>query len=273
MTGVHVGEVAEFPVDEETVGDGGGPSRAERIEALRRRISAVPAKGETSAPAPVHSPVERVLPVPEPLTELLPHGGLVRGTVVSVSGSASLLLGMVAAVTAAGGHAAVIGQRRLGLLAAAEMGARLSRVAMIPDPGPDPVEVAAVLLDGLDLVVLGLGGRSIPPSRSRVVAARVRSKGAVLVVTDGRWDGAQVRLEAQVSGYEGLTGPGRARLCGIGLSVRASGRAAGPRTARIDVCAEPDGVRWVSGERRRADAVSTVTASTVDSVPNLVVAQ
>ncbi|WP_132471115.1 hypothetical protein [Rhodococcus sp. SMB37] len=268
-----MGEVAEFPIGEDAVDGSGEPSRAERIEALRRRISAVPAKGEASAPAPAHSPVERLLPVPEPLTELLPRGGLVRGTVVSVSGSASLLLGLVATVTAAGGHAAVIGQRRLGLLAAAEMGARLSRVAVIPDPGPDPVEVAAVLLDGLDLVVLGLGGMSVPPSRARVVAARVRSKGAVLVVTDGHWNGAQVRLEAQVSGYEGLTGPGRARLCGTRLSVRALGRAAAPRAARIDVCAEPGGVRWASGERRRADAVSNIDVSSTDTVPNLEVAR
>ncbi|MFD6895446.1 hypothetical protein ACFWB0_12995 [Rhodococcus sp. NPDC060086] len=255
-----MGKVAEFPVGEDPVGSE-EPSRAERIETLRRRISAVPAKGEVSAPAPAHSPVERLLPVPEPLVELLPRGGLVRGTVVSVSGSASLLLGMVAAVTAAGGHAAVIGQRRLGLLAAAEMGARLNRVAVIPDPGPDPVEIATVLLDGLDLVVLGLEGKSVPPSRARVVAARVRSKGAVLVVTDGHWDGAQVRLEAKVSGYEGLTGPGRTRLCGTKLSVRALGRAAAPRDACIDVCAGPDGVRWTSGERRRTDSGPNLEAA------------
>src|SRR5262249_52477307 len=31
----------------------------------------------------------------------------------------------------------------------------LSRLAVIPDPGADPVEVAAVLMDGMDLVVLG----------------------------------------------------------------------------------------------------------------------
>ena len=79
-----------------------------------------------------------------------------------LSGARSLPLSMVAAVTAEGGHAAIVGQPDVGLLAAVEMGADLSRIAVIPDPGADPVEVAAVLMDGMDLVVLGLGGRSVP---------------------------------------------------------------------------------------------------------------
>jgi len=246
-----VGEVAEFPIGDEEA----GLERAQQIEALRRRIAAVPSRGEVSRPTPVAEPAEvpsrGVLPVPGPLAELLPHGGLVRGTVVSVSGAASLLLGVLASVTSSGGHAAVIGQRRLGLLAAAEMGAHLQRLAMVPDPGPDPVEVAAVLLDGMDLVVLGLGGASVPPTRARAVAARARSKGAVLIVTDGRWEGAQVRLEAQVSGYDGVDGPGLGRLCGTRLSVRAHGRAFPPRTTQIDVCAERSRVLWEPGGPRR----------------------
>ena len=59
-----------------------------------------------------------------------------------LSGARSLPLSMVAAVTAAGGNAAIVGQPDIGLLAAVEMGADLSRLAVIPDPGTDPVEVA-----------------------------------------------------------------------------------------------------------------------------------
>lgn len=247
---MHVGEVAEFP------GDGGADcSRAERIESLRRRIAAVPSGVGTTAPGPVPMPAERLLPVPAPLAGLLPHGGLVRGTVVSLSGATSLLSGLLASVTAAGGHAAVVGHRRLGLLAAVEMGARLPRLAVIPDPGPDPVEVAAVLLDGMDLVVLDLSATSVPPSRARVVAARVRNKDAVLVVTGGRWDGAHVGLEARVDGYDGLTGPGRARLRGTHLSVRAQGRAFAPRTAHVDVCVDRGRLMWVPGARTGPEVV------------------
>ncbi len=250
MTGVTVGEVAEFPVDDEEAARR-GTLRAERVEVLRRRIAAVPARGEVPSVARgrVETASECILPVPAPLAELLPHGGLVRGSVVSISGATSLLLGVLASVTASGGYAAVIGRRRLGLLAAAEMGARLHRLAVIPDPGPDPVEIAAVLLDGIDLVVLGLGGATVSPSRARAVAARVRSRQSVLVVTDGRWEGAQVRLEAQVDGYHGVDGPGRDRLCATRLSVRAHGRAFSPRSTRIEVSADHSAVTWAYADR------------------------
>ena len=120
---------------------------------------------------------ESLLPLPELLTEHLPTT-LPRGTVAVLSGARSLSLGMVAAVTAAGGHAAIVGQPDVGLLAAVEMGADLSRLAVIPEPGADPVEVAAVLMDGMDLVVLGLAGRSVPATRARAVVARARQRDA-----------------------------------------------------------------------------------------------
>ena len=164
---------------------------------------------------------ESLLPLPELLTEHLPTT-LPRGTVAVLSGARSLSLGMVAAVTAAGGHAAIVGQPDVGLLAAVEMGADLSRLAVIPEPGADPVEVAAVLMDGMDLVVLGLAGRSVPATRARAVVARARQKGCTLLVTGGDWQGASARLEARVSGYEvtGVSGgrptPGVAGSAGCG---------------------------------------------------------
>ena len=142
------------------------PDRAEQVEHLRRKIAAVSGKvgGGRRGPAPSIDPLpdsESLLPLPESLAELLPNS-LPRGTVAVLSGARSLPLSMVAAVTAEGGHAAIVGQPDVGLLAAVEMGADLSRIAVIPEPGADPVEVAAVLMDGMDLVVLGLGGRSVP---------------------------------------------------------------------------------------------------------------
>jgi hypothetical protein len=153
--------------------------------------------------------------------------------VAVVSGARSLPLSMVAAVTAAGGHAAIVGQPAAGLLAAVEMGADLSRLAVIPDPGVDPVEVAAVLMDGMDLVVLGLGGRSVPASRARAVVARARQKGCTLLVTGGDWQGASARLEARVCGYEvigaghGTPTPGCGRIGRVRLAMRAWGRCFG----------------------------------------------
>jgi len=180
--------------------------RAEQLERLRRQMAAVPSKvggrwrGDADAGAPLPGSVS-LLPVPESLAERLP-AGLPRGTVAVLSGARSLPVGVVASVTAAGGHAAVVGVPGFGLLAAAEMGADLSRLAVVPDPGADPVEVAAVLMDGLDLVVLGLAGRRVPTTRARAVVARARQRGCVLLVLGGQWQGASLRLDARVCGYD-----------------------------------------------------------------------
>ncbi len=205
--------------------------RAEQLQQLRSKMAAVSAKvgaarrgqarQEDVLPAQ-----ESLLPIPDSLVELLPSG-LPRGVVGVLTGARSLSLCMAAAVTATGGHVAIVGQPDIGLLAAAEMGADLDRLAVIPDPGADPVEVAAVLMDGMDLVVLGLGGRAVPPTRARAVTARAQHRGCTLLVTDGDWQGASVRLDARVCGYE-MTGgrlPGFGRISRVRLTMRAQGKA------------------------------------------------
>ena len=83
--------------------------RSEQLEQLRRQMAAVSGKVGARPPA---------VEVPEPLA-----AGLPRGVVAVLSGARSLPVGMAAAVTAAGGHVAVVGLPDFGLLAAAEMGA------------------------------------------------------------------------------------------------------------------------------------------------------
>ncbi|WP_327149737.1 hypothetical protein [Nocardia sp. NBC_01329] len=182
-------------------------------------------RGENGLSAPVAPAAglrREILPVPSALSPLLPEGGLVKGTVAAYTGAGSLLAGLLAAVTESGGHAAAVGLPRLGLLAAVEMGARLDRLAVIADAGRDPVEVAAVLLDGMELVVLGLGGGAVAPARARVLAAKARGKGAALIVTGGSWPAPDLSLEAKVSGYTGLgTGSGRIRSIALDVEVRA----------------------------------------------------
>lgn len=206
-------------------------NRAEQLESLRRQMAGVSEKmsGKAAArPDDLLPESESQLAIPQWLAESL-SVRLPRGTVAVLSGARSLLLSMVAAVTAAGGNVAIVGQPDIGLLAAAEMGADLSRLAVIPDPGTDPVEVAAVLIDGMDLVVLGLGGRRVPQTRARAVVARARNKGCTLLVTDGDWQGAPTRLAARVCGYEITAGsrPGFGRISGVRLQV--SGVCAGRR--------------------------------------------
>ncbi|OBK29994.1 hypothetical protein A5634_17140 [Mycobacterium asiaticum] len=189
-------------------------SRADQLESLRRRMEAM--SGKSTA----HT--EELLPGASP--SMLP-----RGTVAVLSGARSLVLRMVASATADGGNVAIVGQPNIGLLAAVEMGADLSRIAVIPDPGNDPVEVAAVLVDGMDLVVLGLGGRRVTRTRARAVVARARHKGCTVLVTDGDWEGASARLEARVCGYELSLGsrPGFGRISGVRLQISRCGRSIG----------------------------------------------
>jgi hypothetical protein len=227
--------------------------RAEQLEHLRRKMASVSGKmaGGHHAPGPSKDLLpesESLLPTPELLAGLVPDS-LPRGTVAVLSGARSLPLGMVAAVTAAGGHAAIVGQPDVGLLAAVEMGADLSRLAVIPDPGADPVEVAAVLMDGMDLILLGLGGRSVPTTRARAVVARARQKGCTLLVTGGDWQGASMRLEARVCGYEvtgagwghhppagdGALMPGRGRISRVRLAMHARSRSFGAVRTGSDV--------------------------------------
>lgn len=193
-------------------------NRAEQLQQLRQKIAALSGKHTAAA--------DEVVPTGPALVP--------RGTVAVLSGARSLLLRMVAAVTADGGNAVIVGQPDIGLLAAVEMGADLSRLAVIPDPGSDPVEVAAVLIDGMDLVVLGLGGRRVTRTRARAVVARARHKGCTVLVTDGDWEGASTRLEARVCGYDittpsgtGKPTPGFGRISGVRLQVCTGGRTIG----------------------------------------------
>jgi hypothetical protein len=206
-----------------------GLHRAEQVEHLRREMAAV--SGRVGRGHTAQHRAEEVIPSSKSLlTRVELHGErlpveLPRGEVVVATGARSLLLSVVAGVTATGGYATVVGQSDVGLLAAVEMGADLSRLALVPDPGADPIEVAAVLLDGMDLVVLGLGGKSVPLSRARAVTARARNKDCTLLVTGGDWQGARMRLGAKVDGYEMQPG----RICKVKLSV--DRRMAGGRSA------------------------------------------
>ena len=81
---------------------------------------------------------ERVLPLVPALAAIFPAAGLRRGATVVVAtngeaqGAVSLALALVAEASATGSWCAVVGVPDLGLLAAAELGACLDRVALVP---------------------------------------------------------------------------------------------------------------------------------------------
>jgi hypothetical protein len=175
----------------------------------------------------------RVLPVVAPLVALLPAGGLRRGTTVAVTGTAgatSLMLALLAEASAAGAWVGVIGRPDLGLVAAAEAGVALERVALVPYPGADLVAVAAALLDGLDLVVLS--GRVMHGSDRARLAARARQRGAVLLPL-GPWPGADVELGQWWGVGAGEGDIGRLRTRRVSVRVRGRGVAPTGRSAPL----------------------------------------
>ena len=188
----------------------------------------VGAAGElTTAPA-------RALPVRGELAGLLPWGGLRRGSTVSVRGSTSLLLSLMAAATAEGCWAAVVGLPGCGALAAAELGVAVHRLALVPRPGRDQGEVektVAALLDGFDLVALAT---PVTPATSRKLSARARHRKAVLLPFAVSWPGADVELTATSGRWSGLEA-GHGLLAARTVSVEATGRGAAARPRRTSL--------------------------------------
>lgn len=193
------------------------------------RLASLPGVNTASgvAAAALHGSVTgKLLPVSRELAEVLPFGGLRRGSTVSVVGSRSLLLSLVAEATAQGSWAAVIGMPDIGVVAAAELGVETSRLALVSAPGAEIVPVTAALLDGVDLVVLGDGAPS--PQVARQLSARARHRGAVLLVA-GSWPGAEVELSCLPGRWHGVGASGHGYLREREVTVRSCGRGAAAR--------------------------------------------
>src|SRR5215216_3325626 len=170
---------------------------------------------------------ERLLPVVPALRPLLPGRGLRRGSTVAVGRSAALALALVAGASAAGSWVAAVGLPDLGVVAAAETGVVLERLALVPAPGPRawPTVVAA-LLDAID-VVLVRSPPGLPSAQARRLIARARERGAVLVPL-GPWpEPADLRLAVAASTWHGL-GQGHGTLRARQVEVAVTGR--GPAT-------------------------------------------
>jgi hypothetical protein len=175
----------------------------------------------------------RVLPVVPPLAGLLPAGGLRRGSTVAVAagvGATSLLMALLARASAAGAWVGVVGRPELGLVAAAEAGVAMERLALVPYPGADLVAVAAALLDGLDLVAVAVPDQGVRAAGRQRLAARARQRGAVLLPL-GQWPGADVELSCAQVRWQGVGGTAEGdvgRLCARRVRVQLRGRAVAP---------------------------------------------
>jgi hypothetical protein len=170
----------------------------------------------------------RMLPVHTDLAGLFPWGGLRRGSTVSVHGSTSLLLALLAAPTAGDSWAAVVGMPDLGVLAAAELGVAVDRLALVRHPGAELPAVLAALLDGMDLVVTPRA--RLTDAQARRLSVRARHRGAVLLAV-GAWSGADLELCCTHARWDGI-GVGHGYLSCREITVEARGRGAASRPVR-----------------------------------------
>ncbi len=196
---------------------------------------------------------EGLLPVLPALRELLPGGGLPRGSVVTSGDWGLLALALAGGAVADGAWCAIVGVPALGVRAAADAGLDLDRVLLIAEPGPGWPQVVASLLDGFDIVLLRPPGQPPAPLRRKLEAA-ARRYGSVLVVA-GDWPGAQSRLLVTDAEWTGI-GAGHGRLRARKVYVVASGRGAGerPRSAWLWLPGPDGAVAAATGAADRLDA-------------------
>ncbi len=214
---------------------------------------------------PVSLAGQRLLPVLPGLDDLLPGRGLRRGSTVAVAGCPSLALALLAGPSAAGSWCAAVGLPSLGLVAAAEMGVVLARLALVPWPGREWATVVATLVDALDVVLVAPPARGVPSADARRLVARCRERGAVLVVA-GTWEGADLHLAVTEHRWEGLgQGAGHLRARRASVVVRGRGAASHPRRAWLWLPAEGGGVAPAPpcelGAKSRAGACDRHTGS------------
>ena len=198
---------------------------------------------------------ERLLPVVPALQPLLPGQGLRRGTTVAVSRSAALALALVAGASAAGSWVAAVGLPDLGIVAAAENGIALERLALVPTPGARAwTTVVAALLDAVDVVLVRPPAR-LPAPQARRLAARARERGAVLVPLGAWSEPADLRLAVTSSAWQGL-GQGHGSLQARQVEVLVAGRGPATRERRV--------LLWLpspSGTITRAGVAGTVAGA------------
>jgi hypothetical protein len=202
---------------------------------------------------PVTLAEAQTLPLLPALDALVP-AGLRRGSTVLISGRGSgvtsLALALAAGPSAHGSWVAAVGVPSLGLVAAAELGVSLERLALVADPagvGAQGVAtVVATLVDAFDVVLLGSAHR-LRTGDARRLAARVRERGAVLVPFVGACRAAppglavDLRLTITASTWEGV-GDGHGHLRGRRVVVEADGRGAAARSRRGELWLPgPDG--------------------------------
>jgi len=202
------------------------------------------------------------IPLHPLLRALVPGGLLARGTIVTapprigggggtaagggrsaaegvVAGGGAVTyaaLALVAGATAGGAWAGVVGFPNFGIAAASGLGADLSKMLLLDDPGDRWLDAAAVLAGAVDLVLLHTPRRPSAAQLRRMthrVRPGDRQRGCVLVVT-GPWETAHLTLTTRNPRWEGL-GDGTGNLTRRRVTISATGRASRGHQRDVDL--------------------------------------
>ena len=195
-----------------------GEAASERVRELRQRIQQLQQT----------KPDARTLPTHPAIARLLPGGALRQGAVYSVQNSTALIMTLLAAPSAAGSWAGIVGVPEFGIEAARDFGIDLERLALVPHPGDQWI---AALADAMSIVVTKPPRRASDISISRL-AARLRRRGTTLIVL-GTWPHSEAMLSLHDTHWHGI-GAGHGHLQARQATVTVTSRTAGrPRSARL----------------------------------------
>ena len=203
-------------------------SRAEQIAQLRAQISQMGGGArEESAGQGLD-----LLPIDGPLGSVLP-GGLPRRAITHLSDTPGLVVELLRHVTAAGGHAGVVGWSELSYAALPAAG--LERIIAVPDAGVDPLGVAGVLVEGLDLVVFRSPvALELSPVRARPLLGKLRKGHAALMLVGATVPSPALSMTGEVVGFHGI-GRGTGRIMGMDVRVRVTQKNTRPASTVITV--------------------------------------
>jgi hypothetical protein len=212
------------------------------------------------------------LPVLPALGSLLP-GGLPRGQTVTVGGSLSLLLALLAGPSADGAWCALVdlpSRAAVNAEALAGLGLALDRVVVVRAPAAGWsragwVTTVGALVDAFDVVAVRpeMRPETRPaPGDVHRLAARVRSHRTVLVpylAAGQSWPGAAVRLRAAEAVWSGVDteGGGRLRQRRVTVVADRRGQEARPCTGTLWLPTADGGVVRDDGTESSSSASST----------------
>lgn len=209
-------------------------SREDRIAALRARMDTLENPGRETPQESVE-----VVDVGDGLGGVLPGGGLARRHHSRMSECAALAVELIAHCSGRGGHVAVVGWPELSYAGVVESGGDLDRIIAVPEPGPEPLNVSAVLVEGLDLVIHRFAVRvELTSTAARPLLAKLRAGTAALVLVGAEVASPAADIDAAVSTYRGL-GSGTGRINGVDIDVRVRAKGRQPTRTRLTLGEKP----------------------------------